>query len=238
MVLFQEGEVPGRRKKIASMNDKCAGGTGVVIEKIAAKLHLTQEELLRESYQDAPIYPVAGKCGVFAETDITGLQKQGVPASHLMASLYQAIVLQNLTVLTRGHTLLPKVYLLGGPNAYYPGLQAAWRKGLLEYWKRKEVPLPANVPMEDLVLAPPKAEYFAAMGAIAFGVADTSNAVQFLGTHALELYLRKNASLQKRATAEGSLHMDAAQLEEFRRTYFLPPTPADVTHGDKVEVYI
>jgi activator of 2-hydroxyglutaryl-CoA dehydratase len=48
MIIFQEGADPGRRKKIASMNDKCAGGTGVVIEKIAAKLHVSSEELFTE----------------------------------------------------------------------------------------------------------------------------------------------------------------------------------------------
>jgi activator of 2-hydroxyglutaryl-CoA dehydratase len=115
MIVFQESGLQGNRKKIASMNDKCAGGTGVVIEKIAAKLHIPQQEMLTQRYDDVQVYPVAGKCGVFAETDITGLQKQGVPPAQLMASLFQAIILQNLSVLTRGHTLLPTVFLLGGP---------------------------------------------------------------------------------------------------------------------------
>jgi activator of 2-hydroxyglutaryl-CoA dehydratase len=42
---------------------------------------------------------------VFAETDINGLQREGTPSDELMASLFDAIVLQNLTVLTRGHIL-------------------------------------------------------------------------------------------------------------------------------------
>src|SRR5215469_4474274 len=97
MILFQDGGPEGTRKKIATMNDKCAGGTGVVIEKIAAKLHVTSEDLRTHSYSDAQIYPIAGKCGVFAETDITGLQKHGVPHRDLIASLFRAIVLQNLS---------------------------------------------------------------------------------------------------------------------------------------------
>ena len=35
----------GRKKKIPSMNDKCAGGTGAVIDKINAKLKIPAEEL-------------------------------------------------------------------------------------------------------------------------------------------------------------------------------------------------
>ena len=192
MIVFQDGDIEGRRKKIATMNDKCAGGTGVVIEKIAAKLHVSREELSHESYDDAQIYPIAGKCGVFAETDITGLQKQGVPNSDLIASLFHAIVLQNLSVLTRGNTLMPAVFLLGGPNAFLPGLQNAWRKGLLDFWKRKNIPLPDGASPETLVRVPPMAEYFAAMGAIEFGASEPESGLQYHGTRALEIFIREN----------------------------------------------
>ncbi len=60
-------------------------------------------------YNGLRLHPVAGKCGVFAETDINGLQKQGVPPDELLASLFESIVVQNLSVLTRGHTLRPTV---------------------------------------------------------------------------------------------------------------------------------
>ena len=43
-------------------------------------------------YNGIKLHPVAGKCGVFAETDINGLQKMGVPPDELMASLFEAIV--------------------------------------------------------------------------------------------------------------------------------------------------
>jgi activator of 2-hydroxyglutaryl-CoA dehydratase len=109
------------------MNDKCAGGTGAVIDKIVAKLKIPYEQLGEQGYNGIKLHPVAGKCGVFAETDINSLQKQGVPADQLMASLFDAIVLQNLTVLTRGHTLRPHVLLLGGPNSFIRGMREAWR---------------------------------------------------------------------------------------------------------------
>ena len=119
VIIFKEDGGNGRRKKIPSMNDKCAGGTGAVIDKINAKLKIPPDELCNQGYKGIRIHPVAGKCGVFAETDINGLQKQGIPADELMASLFDAIVLQNLTVLTRGHTLRPHVLLLGGPNTFH-----------------------------------------------------------------------------------------------------------------------
>jgi activator of 2-hydroxyglutaryl-CoA dehydratase len=79
IIIFKEDGGNGRRKKIPSMNDKCAGGTGAVIDKINAKLKIPPDELCDQGYKGIKIHPVAGKCGVFAETDINGLQKQGIP---------------------------------------------------------------------------------------------------------------------------------------------------------------
>ena len=79
IIVFKEDENTGRKKKIPSMNDKCAGGTGAVIDKINAKLKIGAEQLCDQGYAGLKLHPVAGKCGVFAETDINGLQKQGIP---------------------------------------------------------------------------------------------------------------------------------------------------------------
>src|SRR5579864_2658811 len=38
IIVFKDDDETGRKKKIPSMNDKCAGGTGAVIDKINAKL--------------------------------------------------------------------------------------------------------------------------------------------------------------------------------------------------------
>ena len=62
------------------------------------------------------LHHVAAKCGVFAETDIVNLVKSGIPSTEIMCSLADAIVMQNLSVLTRGNTLRHKVLLLGGPE--------------------------------------------------------------------------------------------------------------------------
>src|SRR6202035_5825134 len=77
IIVFKDDEETGRKKKIPSMNDKCAGGTGAVIDKINAKLRIPADQLCEMGYFDLKLHPVAGKCGVFAETDINGLQKSG-----------------------------------------------------------------------------------------------------------------------------------------------------------------
>ncbi len=45
MIFFQESGDGSRLKRIATMNDRCAGGTCVAIEKIAAKLRISFRDL-------------------------------------------------------------------------------------------------------------------------------------------------------------------------------------------------
>jgi hypothetical protein len=110
-----------------SMNDKCASGTGATIDKCMIKVGLRPSSCAIIQFDDSKLHHVAAKCGVFAETDIVNLVKSGVPAPEILCSLADAIVLQNLSVLTRGSTLKPKVMLLGGPNTYLPFLRECWR---------------------------------------------------------------------------------------------------------------
>src|SRR6266496_1108329 len=161
IIVFKDDEETGRKKKIPSMNDKCAGGTGAVIDKINAKLKIPVKELAEQGYHGIKLHKVAGKCGVFAETDINSLQKVGTPPDELMASLFDAIVLQNLSVLTRGHTLRPHVLLLGGPNCYIKGMRDCWKVNIPKIWEERGYPLPEGVNPEDLVKTPDNAQYFA-----------------------------------------------------------------------------
>ena len=164
IIIFKKDPETGRKKKIPSMNDKCAGGTGAVIDKINAKLRIPADQLCQMGYKGLKLHPVAGKCGVFAETDINGLQKMGVPPDELMASLFEAIVMQNLSVLTRGNTLQPVVLLLGGPNCYIKGMRDCWKHNIPKIWEERNTPLPEGVPPEDLIKTPDNAQYFAAIG--------------------------------------------------------------------------
>jgi activator of 2-hydroxyglutaryl-CoA dehydratase len=112
---------------------------------------------------------VAAKCGVFAETDIVNLVKSGIPADEILCSLADAIVLQNLSVLTRGSTLKHKVLLLGGPNTYLPFLQECWRKRIPEIWAERGYEWPKDLPHRGVIFVPENAQYYAAFGACVYG---------------------------------------------------------------------
>ena len=189
IIVFKDDEETGRKKKIPSMNDKCAGGTGAVIDKINAKLKIPIAELAEQKYKGVKLHRVAGKCGVFAETDINSLQKVGTPPDELMASLFEAIVLQNLSVLTRGHTLKPHVLLLGGPNGFIRGMREAWQANIPRMWQERKVAIPDGAKPEDLIKVPANAQYFAALGAIEFGKSEDEGVGCYQGYEALVHYI-------------------------------------------------
>lgn len=207
----------GGRRKFFSMNDKCAGGTGSVIDRIVSKLGLSQETLHSLRSDGLQIHPVAARCGVFAETDINGLQKQGVPREELLASLFEAIVQQNLSVLSRGATLLAPVLLLGGPHAFLPGLVDAWRRALMTLWRERDIALPAHLPPEELVQVPENACYFAALGAVYYGLTDGEKA-EAAGPPAEEVLAALEQGLQLRVNNAGEpgLLASPGEREEIR----------------------
>jgi predicted CoA-substrate-specific enzyme activase len=222
IIIFKEDESTGRKKKIPSMNDKCAGGTGAVIDKINAKLQIPSEDLCEMGYEGERLHPVAGKCGVFAETDINGLQKQGVPAPELMASLFESIVQQNLAVLTRGHTLMPTVLLLGGPNCYVRGMKECWRHNIKLLWEERQVEVPEGKTMEELVVVPENAQYFAAVGAVEFGVEEVEDQVDlgvYTGRDSLAWYVSEGRLEERKSAGGQGLSTSPEALADFREAY-------------------
>jgi activator of 2-hydroxyglutaryl-CoA dehydratase/predicted nucleotide-binding protein (sugar kinase/HSP70/actin superfamily) len=240
IIIFKTDPETGRKKKIPSMNDKCAGGTGAVIDKINAKLRIPAAQLCEMGYKGVKLHPVAGKCGVFAETDINGLQKMGVPPDELMASLFEAIVMQNLSVLTRGNTLLPVVLLLGGPNCYIKGMRDCWKSNIPKIWEERNTPLPEGVPPEDLIKTPDNAQYFAAIGSVEFGKSEDDEIGQYTGYEKLEWYVTVGREQEKaKKGGIGGLAKDAAELAAFKQKYRTKKfTPVTFKPGDVVEGFV
>jgi predicted CoA-substrate-specific enzyme activase len=238
IIIFKKDPETGRKKKIPSMNDKCAGGTGAVIDKINAKLRIPAEQLCQMGYKGLKLHPVAGKCGVFAETDINGLQKMGVPPDELMASLFEAIVMQNLSVLTRGNTLQPVVLLLGGPNCYIKGMRDCWKANIPKIWEERNTPLPEGVAPEDLIQTPDNAQYFAAIGAVEFGKTEDEGVGQYIGWDKLAWYVDVGRDEEKaKRGGGGGLAKDDAELAAFKNKYrhkkFIPAAfqPGELVEG-------
>lgn len=239
IIIWIEDPKTGAKRKLPSMNDKCAGGTGAVIDKINAKLRLSGKDLQALQYFDVKLHPVAGKCGVFAETDINGLQKQGVPPNELMASLFEAIVQQNLSVLTRGNTLRPKVLLLGGPNTFIPAMQDAWRHNIPKIWEERKFPLPEGVDPKDLIVVPENAQYYAAIGAVLYGKSEDAHIGVFKGFQELEEFIEYGRKKMREASGDKGLIDSEEELQVFMEKFKKKPfEPAKFAPGEIVEGYL
>jgi len=139
-----------------------------------------------------------------------------------MASLFDAIVLQNLTVLTRGHTLRPHVLLLGGPNSFIRGMKEAWQQNIPRTWEERKVQLPEGAKPEDLIKVPDNAQYFAALGAVEFGKDEEPEVGIYMGTECLEDYIAVGRAAEKAKSGAAGLSASDEELAGFKTKYTLP----------------
>ncbi len=238
IILFKQNPETGERQVITSMNDKCASGTGATIDKCVLKVGMSQQELTGLEFDDSKLHHVAAKCGVFAETDIVNLIKSGVPSGEVMNSLADAIVMQNLSVLTRGNTLTSRVLLLGGPNTYLPFLQQCWRLRIPQTWQERGFE-PPDLPLEELIVVPENAQYFAAYGAVMFGVQENAARQAFRGLKPLRDFILGGRKSKLGDSAGPPLIREKRQLEEFIRRYRIPEfSPAVFEPGLHIKGYI
>src|SRR6202046_4033546 len=200
IIVFKDSE-KGEKTAIPSMNDKCASGTGATIDKCFLKVNAPPELVTQLHFDDSKLHHVAAKCGVFAETDIVNLIKSGIPSNEVLCSLADAIVLQNLSVLTRGGTLKHRVLLLGGPNTYLPFLQECWRLRIPQTWDERGYDYPKDIPIEELIFVPENAQYYAALGAVLYGVHEEESVGILNGLEGLREYMTNGRKARLGETA-------------------------------------
>lgn len=239
IIIFKENKETGDKQAITSMNDKCASGTGATIDKCMIKVGMPEEEVAKLEFDDTKLHHVAAKCGVFAETDIVNLVKSSIPSSEIMCSLADAIVMQNLSVLTRGNTLRHKVLLLGGPNTYLPFLQQCWRKRIPQIWEQRGYDYPKDIPLEELIFIPENAQYYAAYGAVMYGLHEPEGVGVYKGLEDLKTFITHGRKAKLGEKAGPPLVKSIEELEQFRRQYSIPKfTPATFERGQTIRAVV
>lgn len=239
IIIFKVNEETGNKQAMTSMNDKCASGTGATIDKCMIKVGMPMEEVGKLHFNDSKLHHVAAKCGVFAETDIVNLVKSGIPSAEIMCSLADAIVMQNLSVLTRGNTLRHRVLLLGGPNTYLPFLQECWRKRIPQTWQERGYDYPKDIPIDELIFVPDNSQYYAAYGAVMYGLHEPADVGVYTGLEGLKQFIAHGRKAKLGEKAGPPLAAGETELEQFRRTYTIPRfTPATFQPGQQVRAVI
>ena len=208
----------GKSKQVY-MQSACSGGTGTFIEKTARKLGIPSEQLSKMGYTGYDLHKISSKCGIFAETDANTLVKSGVPVEEIIASLFEAVVYQNLATLTKGNTPMPGVLLLGGPNMFFTGLQEAWRHHLGKLWSERKLPLPDGATPESLIVVPEDALYYACLGCIEIARAEKADIGIYSGFEKLRWWVDKGQWEEKQKAGDKALVSHDDEVATFKQLY-------------------
>jgi len=139
------------------MNELCAAGTGAFLDQQAARLGVSIDEFAAMAEGARDPAPIAGRCAVFAKTDMTHHQQEGRPLGDIVAGLNRALVRSYMANLVRGRHL-PRPIAFQGGVAANASLVEAFRQALV-------------IGDDDIVVP----EHFKVMGAIGAAIASRSS---------------------------------------------------------------
>jgi predicted CoA-substrate-specific enzyme activase len=129
------------------MNTVCAAGTGSFLDHQASRLNLKIEEFGKVALKSKTPARIAGRCTVFAESDMIHKQQMGYPIEDITCGLCEALVRNYLNNVALGKEILPKVIFQGG---------VAFNQGIVRA---------LDETLDTQVIVPPHHELMGAIGA-------------------------------------------------------------------------
>jgi len=129
------------------MNTVCAAGTGSFLEHQASRLNIEIEEFGGQALKSKAPVRIAGRCTVFAESDMIHKQQIGHKTEDIVYGLCQALVRNYLNNVALGKEILPPVVFQGG---------VAFNQGIIKALEEA---------LDVKVLVPPHHELMGAIGA-------------------------------------------------------------------------
>ena len=110
-----------------AMNTMCAAGTGSFLDQQAHRLGYSIEEFSELALKSTTPPRVAGRCSVFAKTDMIHLQQGATPDFEIIAGLCRAMGRNLKSNIGKGKTITPPVAFQGGV-AHNLGVRQAFRQ--------------------------------------------------------------------------------------------------------------
>lgn len=110
-----------------AMNTVCAAGTGAFLDQQSARLGIPVENLGSYALKSKQPVRIAGRCTVFAESDMIHKQQLGYLKEDIIAGLCESMVRNYLSNVGKGKEILPPIMFQGGVAAN-PGIKAAFEK--------------------------------------------------------------------------------------------------------------
>lgn len=100
-----------------AMNTVCAAGTGSFLDRQASRLGVTIEAMGDMAATAKRAVTIAGRCAVFAESDIIHKQQAGAGEDELMAGMCNALAVSYMANVAKGKRIDPKICFQGGVAA-------------------------------------------------------------------------------------------------------------------------
>ncbi len=98
-----------------AMNALCAAGTGSFLDQQAERLGIAIDgEFSRIALESESPARIAGRCTVFAKSDMIHLQQEGTPLSDILMGLCHALARNFRTVIGKGKIFTPPILFQGG----------------------------------------------------------------------------------------------------------------------------
>jgi predicted CoA-substrate-specific enzyme activase len=214
LILIEEEESHFKIRDF-SMNTLCAAGTGSFLDQQASRLGLTIEEFGQLALKSTNPPRIAGRCSVFAKSDMIHLQQIATPDYDIVAGLCYALARNFKSNIGKGKTFLKPISFQGGVAA-----NVGMRKAFLDVLE-----------LSDGELIIPK--HFASMGAIGAILVtqeEKGSKRKWIGLSRLNQYLRDHREEQ---VPLKSLSLSSRHLIR-REQINLSRGPA----GEKVEAYL
>jgi len=95
-------------------NGDCAAGTGSFIDQQAGRLRFAVEDVGRIALESQRNAQVAGRCSVFAKSDMIHAQQRGYTPGEVLAGLCDAVARNFRMAVVRSHEVVPPVAFIGG----------------------------------------------------------------------------------------------------------------------------
>lgn len=100
-----------------AMNTMCAAGTGSFLDQQSHRLQLTIEQFSEVALRSQNPPRLAGRCSVFAKSDMIHLQQEATPDYDIVAGLCFAMARNLKSNIAKGKTVVPPVLFCGGVAA-------------------------------------------------------------------------------------------------------------------------
>ena len=168
-----------------AMNALCAAGTGSFLDQQAERLNISIEnEFAALALQSESAARIAGRCTVFAKSDMIHLQQKGTQLPDILAGLCMALARNFKSVIGKGKSFVPPILFQGG---------VAYNKGVIQAFESVLKLEPGTL------IVPENHTLMAALGTVfvAMDEEEAGKVITFNGFAPLQDYVRDGNNGQK-----------------------------------------